>query len=86
MVNSCRIFEEDSKAKSAHYKSISEKRGKQHQNRGKPYSVPAEKGKQKVADGKRPSEGGAPTNLKCFRCGEQDHCANECNGDVKKCF
>jgi hypothetical protein len=39
LVSSCRIYEDDSKA---HYKIMNERRTKQQQNRGKPYSAPAE--------------------------------------------
>ncbi|XP_058750263.1 uncharacterized protein LOC131623281 [Vicia villosa] len=52
LVDSCRIYEEDNKA---HYKSMSERRGKQHQNRGKRYTSPANKGKLRVVDGKNSS-------------------------------
>ena len=41
-VDSCRIYEEDN---NAHYKIISEKRGKHQYNRGKPYDAPTGKGK-----------------------------------------
>ena len=40
LVDSCRIFEEDN---NAHYKIVSDRRGKQHQNRGKPYDAPSGK-------------------------------------------
>lgn len=46
LVNKCRIYDEDSRAQSCHYKSISENKRKDH-NREKPYSAPADKGKQK---------------------------------------
>ena len=46
LVDSCRIYEEDN---NAHYKIISEKRGKYQHNRGKPYDTPTGKGKQKAA-------------------------------------
>lgn len=42
LVKKCRIYDEDSKAKSSHYKSLSKRRGK-NQNRGKSYSAPADK-------------------------------------------
>lgn len=43
LVNNCRIYEEDNMAHLAHYKSLSEKRGKQHMNHGKPYSALTDK-------------------------------------------
>ena len=45
LVSSCRIYEDDTKA---HYKIMNERRGKQQQSRGKPYSAPADKGEQRV--------------------------------------
>ena len=63
LVNSCRIYEKDSKA---HYKIINDRRGKQQQNRRKPYNAPADKCKQRVADGKRTSGGEAFTDITCF--------------------
>lgn len=85
-MNNCKIYEDDSKARSTHYKGLSEKRGNHNLNCGKPYSAPADKGKQRVVDGKRPSGGGALTPLKCYRCGELGHCVSECKSDVKKCY
>ncbi|XP_058732846.1 uncharacterized protein LOC131604422 [Vicia villosa] len=46
LVDSCRIFEEDS---NAHHKMVSDRRGKNQQSRGKPYD--AGKGKQRVTHG-----------------------------------
>ncbi|XP_050889250.1 uncharacterized protein LOC127094465 [Lathyrus oleraceus] len=46
LVNKCRIYDKDSRARSCHYKSISENKRKDH-NCGKPYSDPVDKGKQK---------------------------------------
>ncbi|XP_050916481.1 uncharacterized protein LOC127131611 [Lathyrus oleraceus] len=85
LVNNYRIYEDDSKARSAHYKGLSERRGKKNMNRGKPYSALADKGKQRVVDGKRPSGGGDHTPLKCFKCGELCHRVSECKSDMKKC-
>ena len=65
---------------------MSEKRGKQYQDRNKPYDVPAGKGKQKVADGKRTSGGDAPANVVCFKCGKSGHKSNVCTAEVKRCF
>jgi hypothetical protein len=45
LVSRCRIYEDDSKA---HYKIVNERKSKQQQDRGKPYSAPADKGKQRV--------------------------------------
>jgi hypothetical protein len=42
LVSSCRIYEEDTKA---HYKGMSDRRGKGQQSRLTPYSAPADKGK-----------------------------------------
>ncbi|XP_050912626.1 uncharacterized protein LOC127127478 [Lathyrus oleraceus] len=83
LVDSCRIFEEDN---NAHYKIVSDRRGKQHQNRGKPYDVPAGKGKQRAAPTQRASGGGAPTGIVCFRCGQAGHKSNVCTAEVKRCF
>lgn len=45
LVNKCRIYDENNIAQSAHYKSFSEKKGK-NQSCGKLYSASIEKGKQ----------------------------------------
>lgn len=49
LVNECRIYDEDYRAHSAHYKSVNERKGK-NQIRGNPYSAPANKGKQMTTD------------------------------------
>ncbi|XP_058783222.1 uncharacterized protein LOC131657888 [Vicia villosa] len=83
LVNSCRIYEEDNKS---HREIISEKRGKQHQIRGKPYNAPTGKGKEKATDGKRTSEEGAPADIVCYKCGKPSHQSNACTGEVKRRF
>ncbi|XP_050908927.1 uncharacterized protein LOC127122669 [Lathyrus oleraceus] len=85
LVNKSRIYDEDSRARSAHYKSISEKKGN-GQFRGKPYVTPADKGKQKTSDGKNTSGGGVPASVKCFKYGGLGHRANECNNKVLRCY
>lgn len=71
LVNKCRIYDEDIRARSAHYKSINEKKGKD-QNRGKPYSTLAEKGKHKASGEKRPSGRESSAFIKCYKCGVMD--------------
>ncbi|XP_058746063.1 uncharacterized protein LOC131618932 [Vicia villosa] len=51
LVNKCRIYDQDTRAKYSFYKSYNEKKGKT-QDRGKSYSTHADKGKQKVSDEK----------------------------------
>ena len=63
LVSSCRIYEEDTKA---HYKIMNERKGKQQQSRGKPYSVSADKGKQRVNDESKPRKKDTPTEIVCF--------------------
>ncbi|XP_058759427.1 uncharacterized protein LOC131632713 [Vicia villosa] len=83
LVDSCRIFEEDS---NAHFKVVTDRKGKNQQNRGKPYDAPTGKGKQRVTQGQRSSGGGAPPNVTCFICGKPGHKSSVCNTEVKKCF
>ncbi|XP_050897713.1 uncharacterized protein LOC127104575 [Lathyrus oleraceus] len=52
----CWIYDEDNRARSAHYKSLSEKKGK-GQFRGNLYVTPPGKGKQKATIEKKPSGG-----------------------------
>lgn len=83
LVSSCRIYEEDTKA---HYKVMSERRGKGQHSRPKPYSAPADKGKKRLNDERRPKRRDAPTDIVCFKCGEKGHKSNVCDRDEKKCF
>ncbi|XP_058726174.1 uncharacterized protein LOC131597497 [Vicia villosa] len=79
LVDSCRIFEEDS---NAHHKMVSDRRGKNQQSRGKPYD--AGKGKQRVTHGQRfGNMGHAMSDCKhkdmvCFTCGEEGHIGSQC--------
>ena len=43
LVSRSRIYDNDNRARIAHYKAVNDRRGKQ--NRGKPYDAPADKGK-----------------------------------------
>jgi hypothetical protein len=83
LIDSCRIFEEDN---NAHYKILSEKRGRGQHSRGKPYETPVGKGKHKVIPGRRTSEGDAPANVTCFKCGKSGHKSNVCRLGKTRCF
>ncbi|XP_050896449.1 uncharacterized protein LOC127103225 [Lathyrus oleraceus] len=85
LVNKSRIYDEDSRSRSAYYKSISEKKGN-GKFRGKPYVTPVDKGKQKASDGKKTSGEGDPASVKCFKSGGLGHRANECNNKVLRCY
>ena len=82
LVSSCRIYEEDTKA---HYKVMSERRGKSQQSRPKPYNAPADKGKQRV-DERRPRRKDTPTEIVCYKCNGKGHKSNACPEDDKRCF
>lgn len=77
LVNKYKIYDEDIRARSAHYKSASEKESG-NQTYGKPYMAPVNKGKlksrQKDVGGKETNGGETPsplsTDLKCFKCGK----------------
>ncbi|XP_039688620.1 DNA-binding protein HEXBP-like [Medicago truncatula] len=72
LVNSCKIYEEDTKA---HYKIRNERRNKGQQGRPKPYNAPGHKSN--VCNGEE---------KKCFRCGKKGHTIAECKrGDIV-CF
>jgi len=83
LVSSCRIYKEDTKA---HYKVMNERRGKSQQSRPKPYNAPADKGKQKLNDERRPRKKDTPAEIVCYKCGEKGHKSNACPGDEKRCF
>jgi hypothetical protein len=83
LVSSYRIYEEDTKS---HYKVMSDRRGKSQQSRPKPYSAPADKGKQRVNDERKPGNKDTPAEVVCYKCGEKGHKSNACSGDVKRCF
>lgn len=85
LVNKCRIYDEDNRARSTHYKSLYEGKGK-NQYHGKPYSAPTHKGKQRILDEKRPSGWETPASIMWFKCGELGHRANECQNNVLRCF
>lgn len=53
-MNKCRIFGEDCMARTTHYKSLSDKKGRD-QSLGKPYVTSANKDKQRVLDGNKTS-------------------------------
>lgn len=75
----------NSHAKSAHYKSISEKKSG-NQNHGKPYGALSSKKKHKAKCVKWTSGGGTPAPAICFNYGDMGHHVNECKGLGQKCF
>ena len=81
-MSSCRIYEEDTKA---HNKVMNELKGKSQQSRLKPYSAPADKGKQRV-DERRPRRKDTPTEIVCYKCNGKGHKSNACPEDDKRCF
>ncbi|XP_058755904.1 uncharacterized protein LOC131629117 [Vicia villosa] len=85
--SNCRIYEEDNRTHLAYYKSHNEKKGR-NQDRGKPYSTPVDKRKQKVSDGKKTSGVGAPAPANYYRYGEKGHRYNECENkdDGPTCY
>lgn len=85
LVNKCVIFDEDNWTRSSHYKSLNDRKGKV-KFRGTPYVTPAYKGKQKATFDRKPSRGGTPSPLRCFKCGVEGHRASECTSVELKCF
>lgn len=72
-------------ARSAHYKSVSERKGN---NRycGKLYSAPTDKGKHKASYEENLSRGETLAYAKCFKCGGVGLHANKCKNNVLRCF
>jgi len=65
---------------------MSERRGKSQQSRPKPYNAPADKGKQKVSDERRPRKKDTPTEIVCYECNGKGHKSNACPENEKRCF
>ena len=65
---------------------MSDRRGKGQQSRPKPYSAPADKGKQRMHDERRPARRDALAEIVCYKFGVKGHKSNACNRDEKKCF
>jgi hypothetical protein len=85
LVTACRIYEDDSKPRTSHYKAVSEKNGRD-QSRGKPYNIPTDKEKQKKGTGEKEASGeDVRSPLRCFNCGDPGHRVTECKIGVK-CF
>ncbi|KAI5381952.1 hypothetical protein KIW84_UN0299 [Lathyrus oleraceus] len=84
LVDCCRIFEQDSKARAESYQQRVDRKGKNQNDRGKPYA--AGKGFQRQSGMKRPSGGDSSAPAKCYRCGQAGHRVHECTSAEKKCF
>ena len=83
LVNSCRIFEEDSNA----FSRVMKEKQKNFSSRGKPYEVPAGKGKGKFVGGSKRSGGDAAASITCYTCGRAGHKSPDCpSGDKKRCY
>ena len=61
-MNKCRIYDDDCKARSDHYKSVSD-RNEKNPYMGKLYSAPADKEKQRYANEKNLSGGGGDSHF-----------------------
>ncbi|XP_050915353.1 uncharacterized protein LOC127130377 [Lathyrus oleraceus] len=78
LVNKCRIYDEDIRARYTYYKSVNEKKFS-NQNHRKPYSNPGAKGNQKAAIENEISGGDAMFPLRCGNYGKLGHRVPECN-------
>ncbi|KAI5427305.1 hypothetical protein KIW84_032644 [Lathyrus oleraceus] len=84
LVDCCRIFEQDTKARSESYQQRVDRKGKNQNDRGKPYA--AGKGFQRQSGMRRPSGGDSSAPAKCYRYGQAGHHIHECTSTEKKCF
>ncbi|KAI5443665.1 hypothetical protein KIW84_012350 [Lathyrus oleraceus] len=84
LVDCCRIFEQDTKARAESYQQRVDRKGKNQNDRGKLYA--AGKGFQRQSGMKRPSGGDSSAPAKCYRCGQARHRIHECTSTEKKCF
>ncbi|XP_050877136.1 uncharacterized protein LOC127080888 [Lathyrus oleraceus] len=74
LVNKCRIYDEDNKARYSHYKSIGENKGK-GQYRWKPCDVIGHCANEYTSD-----------ENKCYKCGKIGHLIADCKGNVVTCY
>jgi len=65
---------------------MSERRGKSQQSHPKPYSAPANKGKQRAVDERRSRRKDAPAEIVCYKCNGKGHKSNACPEHDKRCF
>lgn len=78
-MNKCIIYYEDSRARSAHYKRSSERKGKIHVF-GKSYDTP------EGSNEKKKSGGDTLTSVRFFKCDEYGYCAPRCNSMIVNYF
>ncbi|KAI5385082.1 hypothetical protein KIW84_071904 [Lathyrus oleraceus] len=83
-VTECADNQKDTKARAESYQQRVDRKGKNQNDRGKPYA--AGKGFQRQSGMKRPSGGDSSAPAKCFRCGQAGHRFHECTSAEKKCF
>lgn len=81
LVNKCRIYDEDRKARARYYKSVSDKRSK-GQDRGKPYETLGDKGKKKVTGESNPNGG----EVRYYNCGGVEHRVADCKNPTMTCY
>jgi hypothetical protein len=87
LVDASRIYDQDSHARSNHYKAASEERNTS-QNRNKPYDTQrrGRDNKPETSNGRNSSGGGGVNQPRCFRCGSTEHKIADCKSEVHKCF